>query len=254
LNANRDAAAASLLTLASPPSKSLLLLADILVTGGASTLSAGVIRDRRRYCTEGGVSALIGAGGNDPYLEVAVPRAHSSAVMRAQNLDPATYGGSQAACLVFLDRPISANKLIFNYRIDASTGTPGPTANFMAGVCDASGRVIFNANNQALSTATGRYQNVMTMPTTFFDAGAYWYAFGISTASANGANSIDYYGACGNVSTGGINGAVVSAPNVFLVSSSGGSVFPSSKTILGYVDAYVSGLTSPSVPMFVLAR
>lgn len=248
LNANRDAAAANLNTLASPPSKSLLLLADILVTGGVSTLSAGVIRDRRRFCTEGGSSSLI---GGDNYVEIATPRPHSSIPMRYMSANPSTYAGGQAAALVFLDRPISANKLIFTYRVDGAN-SPGPTANFMAAIGDASGRVIFNVNNRALSTPTGRYFDVMTMPTTFFDAGYYWYSFGMSTASANGTNPIYYYGMSGDTNSN--PAAVVGTPNVFLVSSTGGSVYPSSKTILGYQDGYVTGLQVAAVPLFALAR
>jgi hypothetical protein len=249
LNQNRDAAAANLTTLSTPPSKSVLLLADIAVANGAATLSAGVIRDRRRYCTEGGVSPLVASV--DTYAEVATPRPHPSVPIRAMQADPNTYGNTQAAGLVFLDRPISANKLIFSYRIDSST-SPGPTANYMAAICDASGRVIFNQNNKALITATGRYPDVLTMPLTFFDAGYYWYAFGLSTASANGVNPICYYGMSGDVTWNAA--AVVGTPNVLLSLTSGGSVFPATKTILGMQDTFQSGLHVVAVPLFVLAR
>lgn len=249
LNQNRDAAAANLTTLASPPSKSLLLLADILVAGGASTLSTGVIRDRRRYCTEGGVSALV---TGDSYIELATPRPHPSIIMTVHGVDPSSNNFGQAAGLVFLDRPISANKLIFAYRVDGgSSPSPGPTAAYTAAICDASGRVIFNVNNQALQTPTGRYVDVMTMPLTYFDAGHYWYAFGLSLGTANQTHSIFYYGMTGNVAY--YPGAAIGSPNVFLASTSGGSTFPATKTILGYQDTAGNGI-GPPVPLYSLAR
>ncbi len=249
LNQNRDAAATNLQTLGSPPSKSYILLADIAVANGAASLSSGVIRDRRSYCTEGAVSPLI--TGADTYLELATPRPHPSVPGRIMAADPATYGGTQSAALVFLDRPISANKLIFSYRVD-SVDAPGPTANYMAAICDASGRVIFNQNTKALQTAGGRYSDVLVMPLTTFNAGYYWYAFGLSTASANGTHPISYYGFAGD--TNAVKGAVVSTPNVYLASGSGGSTFPATKTLLAFTDTFAAGLATPAVPMFALAR
>ena len=252
LNQNRDAAATNLATLASPPSKSYILLADILVANGAATLSSSVIRDRRQYCTEGGVSPLI--PGNDTYAELATPRPHPSVPMRFMALDPQTYNGGQSAALVFLDRPISANKLVFTYRVDASD-SPGPTANYMAAICDASGRVIFNQNAKPLTTAVGRYFDVMTMPLTYFDAGYYWYVFGMGAPVTNGTHHIFYYGMTGDTNSAtGNSAAAISTPNVYLSSTTGGATFPATKTILAYLDANVSGQPTPAVPMFMLAR
>lgn len=253
LNQNRDAAAANLLTLGSPPSKSLLLLADILVTGGASTLSAGVIRDRRRYCTEGAVSALAGAGGNDPYVDLAVPRPHPGIPVGARTVAFSVYGGKQGAMLVWLDRNITATKLLFNYRVDTTAPPAGGT--YTAAVCDASGRAIFNANSQALgNTANTRYHDVMTMPSTVFDPGYYWYVFGISTSTNT--NPFYYQGGSSDIdATGpGLNGNQISIPNVFLTTPSGGSTFPAARTILGFADGFASSSGSLPVPLFGLAR
>jgi hypothetical protein len=248
LDQNRDAAAANLTTLGSPPSKSVLLLADILVTGGASSLSAGVIRDRRRYASEGGVSALKNT--NDTYVEMCAPRPHPGMPVAMRSVAYADYGSHQSAALVWLDRGISANKLIFTYRNDAVAASPGT---YMAAVCDPSGRVIFNANGQTLgSNATTKFHDVMTMPLTQFDAGYYWYVFGMSGAA--GANPIYYWAMHADVGTSGNPSAVVQTPNVFLWSATGAATFPATKNILGYTDAYGSSSGALPVPLFVLAR
>jgi len=249
LNQNRDAAAANLTTLSSPPSKSLLLLADILVTGGASTLSAGVIRDRRKYAQKGGVSNLVPA--NDVFADVVVPEPHPSITMIARGALPnPDVLQTQSAMLVWLSRSISANKLIFKYRID---NAPGPSINYMVGICDASGRVIFNANNQALTTTpTGNFRDVITMPLTTFDPGYYWYVFGLANPSANGTTPFYFYGGMGN--TVYYPGATTPCPNVMLYSQTGGAVFPASKTILGYTDAYSVGFMHVHCPLYTLAR
>jgi len=125
----------------------------------------------------------------------------------------------------------------------------------MAAVCDASGRVIFNANAQALGvTANSRNHDVITMPSTVFDPGYYWNVFGIST-SAN-VNPFYFWGMSGDIDeTGnGSRGNQVSIPNIFLQSSSGGVTFPATKTILGYADAVAASSGSLPVPIFGLAR
>ena len=251
LNQNRDAAAASLTTLASPPSKSLLLLADILVTGGASTLSAGVIRDRRRFASKGGVSPLV--VGNDTFADVVCFQPHPGIPVGARTVPYSVYSGRQSAGLVWLDRQITATKLILNYRVDANALAAG--SQYMAAVCDASGRVIFNANAQALGvTANSRNHDIITMPSTVFDPGYYWNVFGIST-SAN-VNPFYFWGMSGDIDeTGnGSRGNQVSIPNIFLQSSSGGVTFPATKTILGYADAVAASSGSLPVPIFGLAR
>lgn len=249
LNQNRDAAAASLTTLASPPSKSLVLLADILVTGGTSALSAGVIRDRRRYCTEGGVSSLIGS--SDGLVESAVPRPHPSIPMRASPIAFSNYSGCQSAALVWLDRGITATKLIFHYRIDSVAASAG---NYMCAICDASGRVIFNANSQTLNpTANSRNHDTMTMPSTALDPGYYWYVFGLSTATGTSPFYTYAMTADVNEAGSGLRGAQV-APNTFLQQQSGGAAFPTTKTILGYLDAAQNSGNALPVPLFVLAR
>ena len=251
LNANRDAAAANLNTLASPPSKSLLLLADILVTGGVSTLSAGVIRDRRKYSTEGAVSNIV--TGNDTFVDLACPRPHPAIPIAARTVPFSVYGGKQAAMLVWLDRSITATKLLFNYRVDSLAPPAGGT--YMAAVCDSSGRLIFNANGQTLgNTINNRYHDIMTMPSTVFDPGYYWYVFGLS--SSTNTNPFYYIGGSADIDeTGnGQKGNQISIPNVFLTTPTGGQTFPTNKNINAYADGFASSSGSLPVPLFGLAR
>lgn len=253
LNANRDAAAANLTTLASPPSKSLILLADILVTGGVSSLSAGVIRDRRKFSTEGAVGPIAGAGSNDPFVELALPRPHPGVPISPRIVPFSVYGGKQGAMLVWLDRSITATKLLFNYRTDSLAPPAGGT--YMAGICDASGRVIFNANGQALiNTINTRSHDIMTMPSTVFDPGYYWYVFGISTSTNT--NPFYYIGGSADIDeTGnGQKGNQISIPNVFLTTPTGGATFNTNKNINSFADGFASSSGSIPVPMFGLAR
>lgn len=251
LNQNRDAAATNLSTLASPPSKSYILLADILVTGGASALSSGVIRDRRTYCTEGGVSIL--ASTIDSLTERVSPRPHPAIPFGPRSIVINNYANAQSAALVWLDREIlAATKLIFHYRQD---NPASGAANYMCAVCDASGRVIFNQNSIALNTSTNvRVHNVMTMPATNFYPGYYWYVFGIGA----GTSTVAWYftGMSADINEGGSGsrGNAVQAANVFLESTTGGATFPASKTILGYTDAAdVSGNAVP-VPLYEIGK
>lgn len=251
LNQNRDAAAANLLTLSSPPSKSVLLLADILVTGGASSLSAGVIRDRRAYSSKGGVGIL--QSPNDTFVDIACLDPHPGIPIAARTVPYSVYGGRQSAGLCWLDRSITATKLVWNYRVDATAGPAG--AQYMAAICDASGRVIFNANGQALTmTANTRGHEILTMPSTVFDPGYYWCVFGISVSS--NVNPFHFWGMSGDIDTSGngANGNQVSIPNIFVQSATGGVTFPATKTILGFQDAVGSSSGSIPCPIYALAR
>ena len=251
LNQNRDAAAASLLTLASPPSKSLLLLADILVTGGASTLSAGVIRDRRRFSAKGSTSIV--QASNDTFVDIACLEPHPGIPIEGCRLSYAVYTGRQGAGLCWLDRSITATKLVWNYRVDALS--LGVGSQYMAAICDASGRVIFNANAQPLTQAPNtRGHEAITMPSTTFDPGYYWCVFGI--AGSTNANLFFFWGMNADIDeTGlGLRQNQTSIPNVFLQSPSGGVTFPATKHIGGYSDAVGSSSGAMPVPLMALAR
>jgi hypothetical protein len=155
--------------------------------------------------------------------------------------------------LVWLDRQITATKLIFHYRIDAVAPPAGGT--YMAAICDASGRLIFNANSQAVgNTINTRYHDVMTMPSTVLDPGYYWYVFGLSVSTNT--NVWGFLGGTSditNTNLGSIN-RQVNMPNIYLTSTVGGATFPPARNILGMADAVGSSVDAVPVPMFSLAR
>lgn len=196
---------------------SALLLADVLIDAGATTIAANKVRDRRNYIGRGLVNPIL---TNPTVGSVAFEGVSGMAPgYTASSITHASHDTKQIAMLQYLPKRISsATKVKFTLR-HSGTALAG---NFIVSICDASGRPIVSTSSTALSgsLSTSAVQTG-TITATTFDAGYYFVFLGLDT-SAGAADCFGYHPYAAHI------------PNLGYYATSGGVTVPT--TILGLTD------------------
>lgn len=201
---------------ASLPS-SALLLADVLIDAGATTIAAAKVRDRRSYIGKGLIPPIltnptIGAVGFEGTSGM-------SPTYSASSITHASHDTKQVVMLQYLPKRIaSATKITFELR-HSGTALAGT---FRISICDASGRPIVSSNAASFSGAldTSAEQSA-TITATTFEAGYYYVFMGINTT----AGAADCFG---------FHPYSAYSPNMGYYATSGDTTVPT--TILGLTD------------------
>jgi hypothetical protein len=194
---------------------SALLLADVLIDAGATTIAAANVRDRRSYVGKGlipniltnptvGAVAFEGGSGMSPSYT-------------ASSITHASHDTKQVAMLMYLPKRIaSATKVKFTLRHSGTALTGTFT------ICDASGRPIATSASAAISGSfsTSAVQTG-TITATTFDAGHYYVFLGLDT-TAGAADCFGFHPYAAHI------------PNLGYYATSGGVTVPT--TILGLTD------------------
>lgn len=218
-----------------------LLLADVLVPVGASGSASFVYRDRRRFASWKAVPHV-----RTPIVQVPFIGLYTSTAQFSVSATSAAMGW----ILRYLPRRITATKIRWAYR-QAATAFSG--ANYNIGIYDSSGRKVAETGVVAGTGAANTIQaRAETIPTTTFEPGMYYVAFG---TSGGGLGQMSYMGdPVSGVSGGPVTIWPTPAPNIMGGISAGGTTMPT--TLLGTVDNYTtatSGLGGPLVPAITLS-
>lgn len=244
-------------------SKAYILLADVLMPAGASTVSAGNVRDRRPFGLPGVVPPLNAAATADATKDIVSFQAHPSMHVLPRLIDGTFIASNQAACLCWLPRRIAATHLRWSYiqggiTTASADGSGATSSAWRIVICDASGRMVAETGSQNFTGADAAVVNVkqsLTLPYSgyAFDPGNYYVWFGVGGISAN--KGVYYKGmTAGGISNGG-QGAYAPGNhpetyNIFLWSGSGGSTFPASGHIKGMTDVFTgTGAKSVLLPV-----
>jgi len=249
------------LNVALATAKAYILLADVLMPAGASTVSAGNIRDRRPFGTRGSVPPLNAAANAAALHDIVNFEPGPGATVQPTLIDGAFVSQNQSAALWWLPREIPATHLRWHYiqggiSTASADGSGSTTANYRIVICDASGRLVADTGVAGLSGADGVdvvVVRALTVPYSgfVFDVGAYYVWFGVSTISAN--KGIYYRGIrAGGIANGGM-GAYgpeqnPTTYNQFVWANSGSTTFPASGHIKGMTDVMISGVKSIVLP------
>lgn len=219
------------------PSNSLLL-ADVLVPASAASASVFSYRDRRPIASWTAVPPIRSAVAQVPFVSL-----YTSISQKSFLASTAIFG----YILRYLPRRITATKIRWTYR-QGATAYPG---NYNIGIYDSSGRKVVDTGVVAGTGGNNTLQaRSETIPTTIFEPGMYYVAFG--TAASTGAMN---YMADAAPGTSGANTIYpVPGPNIMGGTSSGGTTLPT--TLLSTIDNYTTSTTVGAVfvPMITLAE
>jgi hypothetical protein len=232
-------------------SKNYLLLADVLVPAGATTLVGTNIIDRRVFCVQG-IPPLLTEIDSVPLI----PSSGSIAVFGGMDNNAAeiihgNHDLRQAYYLASLPRKITATKIRWRYVQDSIVAITG---NYRIAIYDASGYKILDTGGSgtAFTGAVSSHQErVETIPSTTFDPGLYYVGIGVDT----GAGSCRFPGINVSVSAS-VDNYIVGAisRNICLYSLTGGITMPAT-LLTGITDSggQLTAAAAPGVPMVVLS-
>lgn len=225
-------ASASPLTVSNP---SLILLADVLVNANNTPALSGTnIRDRRAFALPGVVPSSISGAVKD------IVMFQSPAITPVAIQWNSAFNSRQSAFLMYLPRRIPATHVRWRYL----QGANNSSANYNIAICDASGRLIAQIGATALAGAVSTAQKPVVafnpaLPAGYiFDAGWYYVWQGLATMGAGASIGFAGYNA-DNINFGG-SGNSFMAPQQSMVfrSTTGGTTFDVSNTLLGMSDCY----------------
>lgn len=218
-----------------------LLLADIVVGQGVSTIVTANIRDRRRNGGQMGTSGIVvPIVARDEVTFVPSPALPTL----SQTLTPTTHDNMQGAYKATLSRRIlGATRIRFRF---AQGATPA-TSNFMVGVADASGRLIIASASTAFSgIASALVEGAATIAATDFEAGDYFPWMGVAALTASSA--ISFFGVQGSIS---ITAPGPSQRGAKYHSATGGVTAPT--TFLAYTDVAAAVAAAAMLPMPIMS-
>ena len=239
-----------------------VLLADVLMPAGASTVSAGNVRDRRKFALKlvpGNLNATGGGGpGTGASVDAVVPEFYGG-LRLARYVTDTTVAAASSAALMWIPRRIPATHLKWLYVQGgvSGDGLHNTTSAYRFAIADASGRIIASTASQALSGADGNStmdKLTLSVPYTgyVFDVGPHYLFFGLAGISSG--NAVYYKG----VVAGGVNGGVVATgelpphANIFVYDSAAAGL-PASGTIKGMTDIAFTGRNSLHLPVPLVA-
>ena len=207
---------------------SCLLLADVLVGAGATSIPAANVRDRRSYACKGIVPAITSAGPLNQVMFEPVP---GFGIENNVQIVHASHDLQQSAVLMYLPRRIVGATKIRTKYLQGATALAG---SLNIGIYDASGRLIVSTGTFSYNGALNTFTTVSaTITATTFEAGLYYVVFG-NDSTAGDAGFIGIRLDTGTQRVGSF------APNVALRSATGGVTLPT--TILSFTD--VQAITS----------
>lgn len=216
-----------------------IILADLLVGAGATTILTAQISDRRAFPFAGVNPAPFGGG-----TDTVIPESTGGIPQVTTGIVQGTTDNRAAAMLVWIPRRILAQRVRWRYR----QGTTPATSNYQWILYDASGRIIAAT---ALTAFTGLASNGATPNVSFvggpfqLEAGEYYLGF---QAAAMGAGaSVTYLGY-----NGGQNGAALpgaAAPNMY--GAAAGNPLGGASTRLqdALSDTYAGTTDSAAIPV-----
>jgi len=221
-----------------------VLLADVLVGAGVTSITTANIRDRRPV---GGVFGpavspvsgppTVGTARDEVFLQPS-----ESLVVGAQTLTPTTHDNMQGAYLAYLARRIvGATRIRWKY---AQGATPAAT-NYNIGMADVSGRVVITSGAIAFAGgANAIAEQAATITATTFEPGWYYVWLGIAPLTA--ASALSFSGVQGNVS---VTAPGASHRNRKFHSATGSTTFPASNTLAAYTDVAAQTAAANNLPM-----
>lgn len=229
---NRNGAAAL------PPGR--ILLADILVAAGATSILTAAIRDRRPFFMPSVASSLF------TQVDQVAVEPNPGLVTGLATIQPGVNDGRAGAVLCWLPRRILAARLRWQY----SQGAVATTTNYQFWLYDASGRYLANTATTAFTGAANSIQarNEALSASVQMEAGLFWLAWEIATMTAS--SSLRYSGTfCGapqNTQPG------VSAPNIAAYNANPTALVNTSMQDAPMIDAIAALLNAPPVPAVLI--
>lgn len=219
-----------------------ILLADLLIPNGDTTVGDAEIRDRRPFAPRGVLPPLL--TDMDAVQFEAAPGLN---VIATTGWSHSVHDLLQTAALMYLPRRIvAATRIRFRYGQNATTALTG---NYVISIFDASGRKIVDTGTVAATGATGSYQERSeTITATTFEAGYHYVFVGIDST----AGSCSIHGVYGSF-TAALGFPGPNARNMLLRAASGGVTVPT--TILGLTDlaGAAADTQGPAVPLITLS-
>lgn len=218
-----------------------ILLGDLLVAAGATTILTAQIGDRRAFPLAGVNPGPFSTNGAD----IVVPENIGGLPMVTTGIVAGTNDNRASAMLVWLPRRILANRIRWRYR----QGTTAATSNYQWVLFDASGRLILASALTAFAglASAGVPANVpFVSGPVQLEAGAYYLGFQVAALTASSAPT--YLGFNGAQVSAALPG--VCAPNMFAIGSPGtilGAANTRMQDALG--DAYNLTADGPAVPI-----
>ncbi len=217
-----------------------VLLADILLASGDTTVDAVDIRDRRSYCLSGCVPAVVTA------VDMVAMSPAPGMTSGTKSAAAAFHSTHQAAALMFLPRRIAGATMV---RWRYQQGATANAGNWIIGIYDSTGRKVMATSATAFAGAAGVATEVSaTVTATTFEAG--WYYVMIGLAAMTASSSVFWHGAV--LDSGAPDGIVIARNHVFRATS-GGTALPT--TLLGLTDGASLTVASniPPVPAIALS-
>lgn len=230
------------LTGAAAVPSSAMLLADVLVGAGVTSITNANIRDRRPF--QAAIPPLLTDVDMVAFVPPPVLEVHQAGSV--VTITHALNDLFQAAALMWLPRRIvAATRIRWRYQ---QGNTNAMVGNYVLGIYDASGRKIIDTGAVAWAGAADTFQSAsVTITATTFEPGAYYVLFGNDSSQG----TARYNGVRTEVVLTQALGAFT--PNMALRSTTGGTTAPT--TILGFTDVNgagaANGLTVPIVALSV---
>lgn len=234
-------------TLSSPTH---IILADVLVNANNSpALGASNIRDRRPFAIQG----VVPPTRIDVDMVVLEPFA--GMVTGRWKLLGSNHASRQSAALFYLPRRIAATHIRWHYQQDDTTAIASGQ-NYNIALMDASGRFMYQTGSTAfggvVSTQRGEIIALNPAPPAgfMFEAGA-WYVF-MGVSAIPSAQAAHYTGVIHDDS-GGANGYVPAAPNMFYRDTANGITVPQTVQLMADVWTLTVGSSNVPVPQIALS-
>lgn len=218
-----------------------LLLADVVVGAGVTSILTANIRDRRGPALPG----VSGWPAGITTLDAVTAVFHPSMLIAELDCNPGQNNFQNVAMIYLPRRIIGATRLRWRYTQSGTT----LLGNYNIGIYDPSGRKLVETSSQGfVNSATSIQNRSEVIPTTSFEAGMYYAAIGFSVLSSGDAF---FMGASIRATAGSfVNG---SGPGVMFGFGSGGTTLPT--TIAGFTDFGVTAgaVAQLGVPAFSLS-
>jgi hypothetical protein len=216
---------------------SAMLLADILVPGNSTSISAGNIRDRRPSLIDGHSGSIVNTTAQAITPRYAVP------IMGRQSMPQATYTNYQSFAAIFVPTRVTFTYFRWSYYTSAAPG-----GNWNMALYDRSGRFITQAGSTAWANGFNSVANAASSGPLTIEPGWYWLGFGTTGSAAANINFM------GTPSTTPDIQACASGPDQLYARTTGGVTLPTtSLQSLGLANAndpyFTSITTALSVPV-----
>lgn len=211
-----------------------ILLADILVAAGATTILTAQIADRRAYPFAGVNPSVFSV------VDQVVPESTGGLQAVATGVTQGTNDLRAAAMFVWLPRRIFAGRLRWHYR----QGATAAVANYQWFIFDASGRLLLLSALTAFTSTAGLGVSAnLSFSPLQLEAGGYWLGFQVATLGAGA--SVNYQGFQGVQNGVAIPG--VAAPNLYGFAA--GNPFGAATATVGNSLADAFGVTTDTAAL-----